>query len=58
MTAACPVTIYRFVVRGTIEEKILRLHEDKRDLATSLLEGSDTSGKLPMEDLIRLIREG
>ena len=28
-----PVTIYRFVCRGTIEERILELHTRKRDLA-------------------------
>lgn len=41
-----PVTIYRMVTTGTIEEKILKLHARKRDLADSLLEGSDISGKI------------
>ncbi len=51
-----PVTIYRMVLAGTIEEKILELHATKRDLAESLLEGTDRSGKLSTEELLRLIK--
>ncbi|NET09146.1 MAG: DEAD/DEAH box helicase, partial [Symploca sp. SIO2B6] len=36
-----PVTIYRLVTKGTIEEKIVALHAQKRDLADSLLDGTD-----------------
>ncbi|MCB9874596.1 MAG: DEAD/DEAH box helicase [Planctomycetaceae bacterium] len=52
-----PVTIYRFVTKGTIEEQIVDLHRTKRDLADSLLEGSDMSGKLSADQLLKLIRE-
>ncbi len=52
-----PVTIYRLVAQGTIEEKIVELHRHKRDLADSLLEGTDSSGKLSADELLRLIRE-
>ncbi|NJR68516.1 MAG: DEAD/DEAH box helicase [Synechococcales cyanobacterium CRU_2_2] len=51
-----PVTIYRLVAQGTIEEKIVELHRQKRDLADSLLEGTDSSGKLSSDQLLRLIR--
>ncbi len=51
-----PVTIYRFITRGTIEEKILDLHATKRDLADSLLDGTDTTGRLSAEELLALIR--
>jgi len=51
------VTIYRFVTKGTIEEQIVDLHRTKRDLADSLLEGADMSGKLSAEALLKLIRE-
>jgi SNF2 family DNA or RNA helicase len=51
-----PVTIYRLVCKNTIEEKIVRLHQEKRDLAGSLLEGSDMSAKMSSEDLLDLIR--
>jgi len=53
-----PVTVYRLVAENTIEEKIIQLHNTKRDLADSLLEGSDQSAKLSMEELMALIREG
>ena len=52
-----PVTVYRLITRGTIEEKIIALHQKKRDLADSLLDGTDMSGKISAEDLLRLIRE-
>ncbi|MBC8351712.1 MAG: DEAD/DEAH box helicase [Planctomycetes bacterium] len=52
-----PVTIYRFVTKGTIEEQIVDLHRTKRDLADSLLEGSEMSGKLSADQLLKLIRE-
>ena len=41
----------------TIEERIVELHRTKRDLADSLLEGTDTSAKLSAEQLLKLIRE-
>ncbi len=52
-----PVTIYRLVCKHTIEEKIVQLHQEKRDLADSLLEGTDVSGRLSTQELIDLIRE-
>ncbi|MEW5804047.1 MAG: DEAD/DEAH box helicase [bacterium] len=52
-----PVTIYRMVTRHTIEEKIVALHRDKRDLASNLLDGSDMTGKMSADELLQLIRE-
>ncbi|SHO47473.1 DEAD/DEAH box helicase [Desulfopila aestuarii] len=52
-----PVTIYRLVCKNTIEEKIVKLHQEKRDLAGSLLEGSDMSARMNSDDLLDLIRE-
>jgi SNF2 family DNA or RNA helicase len=51
-----PVTIYRLVCKDTIEEKIVKLHQEKRDLAGSLLEGSEISAQMNTEDLLDLIR--
>ena len=51
-----PVTIYRLVTKGTIEEKIVGLHQQKRGLADSLLEESDLSGKVSAEELLALLR--
>ena len=53
-----PVTIYRLVVQQTIEEQIIALHAQKRDLADSLLEGGDVSAKLDTTALLRLLKEG
>jgi len=51
-----PVTIYRLVAEDTIEEKIVKLHGEKRDLADSLLEGTEASAKLSAGDLMGLIK--
>ena len=52
------VTIYRLVAKDTIEEKIVALHHQKRDLADSLLEGTEMSGQSSPEELLRLLKEG
>jgi superfamily II DNA or RNA helicase len=51
-----PVTIYRMVTTGTIEAQIQELHATKRDLADSLLAGTDSS-RIDMEQLLGLLRE-
>jgi superfamily II DNA or RNA helicase len=51
-----PVTVYRFVTENTIEEKIIQLHERKRDLADSLLSGTGASAKLTADDLMALLK--
>lgn len=53
-----PVTIYRLVARHTIEEGIVELHKHKRDLADSLLEGSDVSARMTPGDMLRMLQEG
>lgn len=53
-----PVTIYRLIVKDTIEEGIVALHRHKRNLADALLEGADASARLTEEDLLDLIRGG
>lgn len=51
-----PVTVYRLVVKDSIEQQIINLHQEKRDLAQSLLEGSDMSGKMSAKDLLSLLQ--
>ncbi|MEO1527866.1 MAG: DEAD/DEAH box helicase [Planctomycetota bacterium] len=53
-----PVTVYRLVAAGTIEEQILEMHADKRELVAGVLDGTDRAAKMDTEELIRLIREG
>jgi SNF2 family DNA or RNA helicase len=51
-----PVTVYRLIAEGTIEQQILSLHREKRELVDALLSGADRAGKLTAEELAGLIR--
>ncbi len=53
-----PVTIYRLVVKNSIEEQIVDLHKQKRDLADSLLQGTDVAGKVSAKELLGLLQGG
>ncbi|MBX5481872.1 MAG: DEAD/DEAH box helicase [Myxococcaceae bacterium] len=50
-----PVTVYRLVAKGTIEEQILALHEDKRALVSGVLEGKDQAARLSTRELLALL---
>ena len=52
-----PVTIYRLVTKGTVEEQIVALHHRKRDLAERLLEGADAPARLDAGELLELLRQ-
>ncbi len=49
------VTIYRLVMKDTIEDKIIYMHKNKRDLANNLLEGQGIAGKMSEKDLLNLM---
>jgi SNF2 family DNA or RNA helicase len=51
-----PVTVYRLVTQGSIEEKIVRLHRSKRDLAEGILSGEDASAPIDAAQLMDLLR--
>lgn len=53
-----PVTVYRLVAQGTVEEGIMALHEERRELAEALLAGTDSARSLSVEELGALIRAG
>lgn len=53
-----PVTIYRLVARGTIEEGIVDLHRHKRDLADSLLEGTEMAARMSPGDMLEMLKAG
>jgi superfamily II DNA or RNA helicase len=53
-----PVTVYRLVSSGTIEETILSLHDQKRDLVAGILEGADAAARLSTRELLQLVRAG
>ncbi|QDT31505.1 DEAD/DEAH box helicase [Thalassoglobus polymorphus] len=50
------VMVYRIIAQGTIEEQILKLHEEKRDLVEGILAGAEAAGKLSTQQLAGLIR--
>ncbi len=52
-----PVTVYRLVAKGTIEEKIVSLHHTKRDLSDQLLAGAESAAKLSPEQLLALLQQ-
>ncbi len=52
------VTVYRLVAKDTIEEQILALHADKRELVANVLDGTDRVARMGTDDLIKLIKEG
>ena len=49
------VTVYHLISQHTIEEKILRLHETKRNLADQMLSGTSQSHKLTAKDLLDML---
>ena len=52
-----PVTVYRLIAAGTIEEKIIRLHQNKRSMADALLQDADLFTQVSADDIVRLLRE-
>ena len=52
-----PVTVYRLFAAGTIEEKIIRLHQNKRSMADALLQDADMFAQISADDVIKLLCE-
>ncbi|OQX68420.1 MAG: hypothetical protein B6A08_10405 [Sorangiineae bacterium NIC37A_2] len=50
-----PVTVYRLVTKGTVEERILSLHGEKRATAELLLDGTDKATPLDLDVLRGLL---
>lgn len=53
-----PVTVYKMVAKNTIEEKIIKLHEQKKELAHAVIDGHDSvqQKNISSEDLLNLLR--
>ena len=49
------VTVIRLVSANTIEEKILKLHEQKQDLSDKILEGTSASAALTMDEILDMV---
>lgn len=52
-----PVTIYRLIAKNTIEERIVALHQHKRDLADNLLAGNEQATKLSVDDVLNMLKD-
>lgn len=50
-----PVTVVRVITRGTIEESVLALHGEKRELAAAVLAGGDVAARLSTAELFALM---
>lgn len=50
------VNVYRLIMKASIEEKILKLHESKRELADELLEEADMTAKISDKELLAMIK--
>ena len=53
---AKPVTVYRLIARGTVEEQIVAMHGDKRALVAGVLDGTDVAARLTTRDLLALLQ--
>ena len=50
-----PVTVHRLIAAGTVEERVLALHAEKRTMIANLLEGRAEAAPLDREVLERLL---
>lgn len=50
------VTVYHLIAANTIEEKILRLHKTKQNLADAILEGTSKSHAITLDELRELLQ--
>ncbi|KAF7595077.1 hypothetical protein BBP40_007280 [Aspergillus hancockii] len=48
------VKIYKMIIKGTVEERIIDLQERKRELANVTIEGKTAAAKLTMNDMMAL----
>lgn len=49
------VEVFRLITRGTIEEKILELQENKRNLVTTVLDGNESRASMTVEEIKEIL---
>ena len=50
------VTVYKMIAKGTIEEKIMKLQETKKDLADNIINGDNVGiGSMSKDDIMELL---
>ncbi|MBL8617235.1 MAG: DEAD/DEAH box helicase [Deltaproteobacteria bacterium] len=52
-----PVTVVRLLSEGTVEQTVLEMHADKRELVSGLLAGSEAAARLDLSALSALVLE-
>jgi superfamily II DNA or RNA helicase len=52
-----PVTVYRLISTGTVEEAVVQLQASKRALIAGLLDGTTQSANLSADDILDLMRD-
>lgn len=50
-----PVTVYRLVAKNTLEERVLQLHSQKRELARNVLDNTEAESRLDADELRALL---
>ena len=50
-----PVTVYRLITAGTVEERVIELHARKREMAEEILEGAEKT-RLSKDELMQLFQ--
>ncbi|MCB9590732.1 MAG: DEAD/DEAH box helicase [Polyangiaceae bacterium] len=53
-----PVTVYRLLMKHSIEQSVTELHARKRELAAALLDGSERVATLDADELVKLVSLG
>ncbi len=52
---ARPVTVIRLITEGTVEQTVLEMHADKRELVSGLLSGTEAAARLDLAALAALV---
>ena len=52
-----PVTVYRLIAADTVEERVLELHKEKKQIAEDMLEGTGSAALSPAQ-LMGLFKSG
>jgi superfamily II DNA or RNA helicase len=53
-----PVTVYRMVADGTVEEAILAMQADKRELVSAVLDGEASSAPVSLDEIAAILAFG
>ncbi len=52
-----PVTIYKLVLKGSIEEQVIALHASKRELIDQVIEGQNSAARMSVDELLAMLAE-